>query len=163
MPEQSREVNTIVNRSMPPGIIIPELVYPDLAAAVTWLCTIFGFTKRLRIGDHRAQLVLHGMAAMVAVQGTNLASQEDDVEAQSSRDAITHALMVRVDDLQQHYERVSRCGARIIQPPTVFPYGERQYTVEDLAGHRWTFTESVADVDPNDWGGILREDTTAPV
>jgi hypothetical protein len=44
-----------------------------------------------------------------------------------------------------------------VQPPTDFPYGERQYTVEDLAGHRWTFTQSIADVDPRDWGGIVRE------
>jgi uncharacterized glyoxalase superfamily protein PhnB len=34
-------------------------------------------------------------------------------------------------------------------------YGERQYTVEDPGGHRWTFSQSVADVDPADWGGEL--------
>jgi uncharacterized glyoxalase superfamily protein PhnB len=35
------------------------------------------------------------------------------------------------------------------------PYGERQYTAEDPGGHRWTFSESIADVDPADWGGTL--------
>jgi uncharacterized glyoxalase superfamily protein PhnB len=44
-------------------------------------------------------------------------------------------------------------GARILDPPTNFPYGERQYVVEDLAGHRWTFTQTIADVAPEDWGG----------
>jgi hypothetical protein len=24
--------------------------------------------------------------------------------------------------------------------------------VEDLAGHRWTFSETIADVAPEDWG-----------
>ena len=33
-------------------------------------------------------------------------------------------------------------------------YGERQYSVRDLGGHLWTFTESVADVAPESWGGI---------
>jgi hypothetical protein len=28
------------NRSMPPSIIIPELAYSDVAAAVEWLCRL---------------------------------------------------------------------------------------------------------------------------
>jgi hypothetical protein len=26
--------------------------------------------------------------------------------------------------------------------------------VEDLAGYIWTFTQSIADVRPEDWGGV---------
>ena len=33
----------IFNRSMPPGKIIPLLVYDDLEAAVGWLCSVLGF------------------------------------------------------------------------------------------------------------------------
>ena len=44
-------------------------------------------------------------------------------------------------------------GARILMEPTDFDYGERQYEAEDLAGHRWTFSETLADVAPEDWGG----------
>jgi uncharacterized glyoxalase superfamily protein PhnB len=32
------------------------------------------------------------------------------------------------------------------------PFGERQYTVEDLEGHRWTFSQSIADVPFEAWG-----------
>ena len=32
--------------------------------------------------------------------------------------------------------------------PIDFEYGERQYEAEDLAGHRWTFSETLADVAP---------------
>ena len=32
--------------------------------------------------------------------------------------------------------------------------GERQYSVLDLEGHLWTFTQSVADVDPRDWAKL---------
>ncbi len=58
------------NRSMPPGIIIPELAYADVRTAVDWLCRTFGFRERLRIGDHRAQLVLDG-AAVIAGRSRN--------------------------------------------------------------------------------------------
>ena len=41
--------------------------------------------------------------------------------------------------------------------PSVKPnrsiYGERQHSVVDPAGHSWTFSESIADVAPEDWGG----------
>lgn len=61
--------------------------------------------------------------------------------------------MVRVENADQHHERALRCGARILHPPTDYRYGEPQYEVEDLAGHRWTTSQTIADVAPDDRGG----------
>lgn len=36
--------------------------------------------------------------------------------------------------------------------PADYSYGDRQYGAEDLAGHRWDFSE-IADVTPEEWGG----------
>lgn len=132
------------NRSMPPAVIIPELPYPDVRQATDWLCRTFGFTERLRIGNHRAQLSF-GEGSLVVTQGNN------------SSDA-SFSIMVRVEAIDSHYERVKQSGARIVSAPADYPYGERQYTVEDPGGHRWTFSQTIADVDPRTWGGILFED-----
>ncbi len=43
----------------------------------------------------------------------------------------------------------------IVMEPTDFEYGERQYHAEDLAGHQWTFSETLRDVAPEEWGGVL--------
>ncbi len=126
---------------MPSSTVIPVLAYDDVAAAVEWLCEAFGFTERWRAGDHRAQLAVGG-GAVAVTEGRS--PQSDDA---------THSVMVRVEDADGHYERAKERGARILQPPTDHPYGERQYTAEDLAGHRWTFSQSIADVAPEDWGG----------
>jgi len=61
--------------------------------------------------------------------------------------------MVRVHDVHRHRERARQRGARILRPPADYPYGERQYTAEGLAGHCWTFSQSIADVAPEEWGG----------
>jgi uncharacterized glyoxalase superfamily protein PhnB len=61
--------------------------------------------------------------------------------------------MMRVEDVNAHYAHVRAQSARILMEPTDFEYGERQYTVEDLAGHEWTFSETLADVAPEEWGG----------
>jgi len=66
-----------------------------------------------------------------------------------------HSIMVRVNDVDQHYDLVKASGTRILTSPTNYPYGERQYTLQDPGGHVWTFSQSIVDVDPQDWGGTL--------
>ncbi len=34
-------------------------------------------------------------------------------------------------------------------------YGERQYGLEDLDGHRWLFSQHARDVDPKEWGATI--------
>ena len=133
----------IANRSVPSSAVIPVLTYDDVAEASAWLCHAFGFKERLRIGDHRAQLVF-GDGAVIVTGGRT--------ERRAAASPITHAVHVRVADADRHYEHAKRSGAQILQPPTDYPYGERQYTAVDLAGHHWTFSQSIADVDPTSWG-----------
>ncbi|WP_324906892.1 VOC family protein [Lysobacter sp.] len=129
---------------MPDAVVIPELAYPDVGEASAWLCAAFGFVERLRIGNHRAQLRFGHGGAVVVTQGNRRDSGDR-----------RHAVMVRVDDADAHHARAVAHGARILHPPTDHPYGERQYSALDPAGHVWTFSQSVADVDPADWGGRL--------
>ena len=43
-------------------------------------------------------------------------------------------------------------GAHVVDGPVDRVYGERDYTVEDLGGHRWNFSESTHDVAPEEFG-----------
>jgi uncharacterized glyoxalase superfamily protein PhnB len=63
---------------------------------------------------------------------------------------------VRIEDADAHCAHARASGARILAEPTDHPYGERQYAAEDLGGHCWTFSQTIADVAPEDWGGISR-------
>ena len=126
------------NRSMPAGDVIPEIPYTDVAEAAAWLCAAFGFHERLRIADHRIQISV-GAGSLVAVQ-------VGEVRGASS-------VMVRVANVDAHYQIAVAHGAKVSGRPVSFPYGERQYSAVDLAGHRWTFSQTIADVDPADWGG----------
>lgn len=130
------------NRSMPQSSVIPELAYPDVGEAARWLCDVFGFTVRMRIANHRVQLNVGAGAVVV----TELGRAGPIGEA-------AHSVMVRVEDADGHHVRAAAKGARILQPPASYPYGERQYTAQDLAGHGWTFSQSIADVAPEAWGG----------
>jgi uncharacterized glyoxalase superfamily protein PhnB len=132
------------NRSMPTSTIIPVLCYTDVPQAVGWLCRSFGFAERLRIGSHRVQLNIGDGAVVVTGDGSP-----------DGTPSTTHSIMVRVADVDAHHARAKAAGATIHSPPATQPYGERQYSVTDLGGHLWTFSQTVDDVDPADWGGEL--------
>jgi uncharacterized glyoxalase superfamily protein PhnB len=137
------------NRSIPSATVIPVLVYPDVRAAVEWLTTVFGFAERIRIGeDHRSQMRIgeDGAVIIADVRGQRTAPQPG-VE--------THLLKVRVEDVRAQYERVKSHAAAIVADLAEQPFGELQFTVDDLAGHRWEFCESVRDVAPQEWGGTV--------
>jgi uncharacterized glyoxalase superfamily protein PhnB len=141
--------NMLSNRSIPEATVIPVLAYPDVNQAAAWLCNMFGFAVRLRIGDHRVQLNVGDGGAVIVRE-----LHADEVNAWLGAG---HSVTIRVEDADSHYERARERGARITQEPVTQPYGERQYNVEDFAGHSWTFSQSVADTDPAEWGGTAEQ------
>ena len=66
---------------------------------------------------------------------------------------MTHVIKVRVEDVDASFERARTHGARVVQEPIEYEYGERECTLEDPAGHRWQFTQTMRDVAPEEWGG----------
>lgn len=138
----------LANRSIPRATVIPVLAYPDVDEAAAWLCNAFGFSIRLRIGNHRIQLNVGEGAVIV---GEMRAGEENASLGGGC------SLLVRVNDADAHCKQARDHGARISRDPVTHPYGERQYNAEDLAGHSWTFSQSMRDVDPAEWGGTAEQ------
>ena len=147
------------NSSAPPGVIVPRLIYDDVAAAIDWLCGAFGVVERLRTPAepdgtiHHAQLSF-GMGAVILTG--NSAEFRGKVKREAPKPGqFSEGLVVRVEDAQGHCERARDFGAKIISAPNRCEFGEIQYGVEDLEGKRWTFTQSFADIDPSSWGAKI--------
>ena len=140
-----------INRSAPNATVTPILIYDDLSKAIDWLSGAFGFQERLRLPGRdgkisHAQLKVAEGAIMLGLRGGPFNPPRPG--------EITQYVHIDVEDVDRHFERAERFGARIVKPPTDMPFGERQYTAEDHAGHRWTFSQHVADVAPEEWGAI---------
>ncbi|MEO8552286.1 MAG: VOC family protein [Kofleriaceae bacterium] len=134
------------NRSIPPSQVIPVLTYPDVRAAVDWLCAAFGVTEHVWIGpNHRAQLMF-GTGGIIAADATR------DRAAPTAGTGETHSVMVRVEDAHAHCAHARAHGAEILEEPHDWEYGERQYAARDLAGHRWTFSQTLDDIEPESFG-----------
>jgi len=141
----------VANRSAPPGPIVPILVYKDVPKAIEWLQGAFGFSERLRTPPepdgsiHHAQLAV-GEGSVILTGGPGVRPNEFNQE-----------VMVRVDDIDAHCARAKEYGAQILNPLASHAFGERQYSAVDLEGNRWDFTQSVADVQPEEWGATVSE------
>ncbi len=145
----ARSDTGIVNRSAPTATVVPVLIYEDVAKAIVWLCEAFGFSERLRAARAdgtimHAQLSIREDAVMLGAPGATFRPPHTN--------EVNQYVIVRVEDVDRHFEHAKRFGARIVQPPADMPFGERVYTAEDLGSHRWTFSQSIADVAPEHWG-----------
>jgi len=139
----------VVNRSAPRATVVPILVYEDVAKAIDWLCDTFGFTERLRVvvpdgSVFHAQLAIAEGAVILGRQGGEFRPPRPD--------EVSQYVHVHVEDVDEHFEHARQSGARILKSPADMPFGERQYTVEDPWRHRWTFSQSIADIAPEAWG-----------
>src|ERR687892_2675909 len=105
----------IDNRSMPHATVIPVLAYRDVIEAADWLCAAFGFEVRLRIANHRVQLVF-GDGAVIATDGGGPGG------------AAGHSVLMRVEDADRHHDQAAAAGARLLKPPPHHPHGGRPET-----------------------------------
>jgi len=129
----------LYNRSVPPCAVIPVLHYPSPKEAAEWLQRAFAFTVRLRIENHRIQMRA-GEGCFTVAEGSVKPNNSCTVQ-------------VRIVGAREHCDRARLAGAKILTEVQDEVYGERQYTAEDFYGHRWNFTETFADVEPESWGG----------
>ena len=110
----------------------------------------FGFEERVRVGQaHRAQLRVgeDGAVIVADVRGNQVAPTSGSV---------THVIKVRVSDVDAAFIRAREARAGVIGEPMPMSYddAERSCMLEDLAGHRWELTQTVRDVEPEQWGGV---------
>ncbi|MEO7734893.1 MAG: VOC family protein [Kofleriaceae bacterium] len=118
--------------------IIPILVYADIAAAQEFLVNSFGFTRGDLHRDHSQ--AVHGE---VSRDGETIwlhrVNADHGLRGVEEVGASTGMINVFVDDVDAHHARSVDAGVKIIYPPTVQPYGQREYGAVDLEGRLWSF------------------------
>jgi uncharacterized glyoxalase superfamily protein PhnB len=123
--------------------LIPCLRYRDAPRAIEWLCTTFGFERKLVVfGEDKAvvahsQLVLANSMVMIGtVQDTEfsrLMRQPDDVGG------CTQSLYLVVADVDSVYAKAKAAGAKIAIDIEDEDYGGRGFSCHDCEGHLWNF------------------------
>ena len=131
-----------------PAPVAVQAFYPDVAAAVTWLCRVFGFTEVWRLEPGGTLLMANlgtpgGGGVMVSGLAAGTASLSPNPY---------YSVTVMVPDVDAHAARARAEGAELLGEPTDQPWGFRDYEVLDLAGRQWNFSQQLHEVTPADWG-----------
>jgi len=142
----------ISNRSVPANIVLPHIVYEDVAEAIVWLTKTFGFSEHYRYGDPAG-----GAQMRLGDAWIQLTRARPDRSTPRQLGWGTQSLTVFVEDVDSHYQAAKAAGAKIVEELHETPYGERQYGVEDFAGHHWLFSRHARDVDPEEWGACVSQ------
>lgn len=138
----------------PKGIpqTFPRLAYADPTRAVAWLGRAFGLREleEARIAGPDGSIELTEMQLgtgriMIGRAGTH------GLESPAALGGRTQMVIAYVRDVDAHFERANRAGARIESDLEDQPWGDRRYEALDLEGHRWYFAERVRDVPREEW------------
>jgi MerR family transcriptional regulator, thiopeptide resistance regulator len=119
--------------------IIPLLVYEDVERAHDFLVDAFGFRAGDVERDGDGQVVHGEVVAGDDAMWLHRVTPEHELASPLSMNAQTGGLVVRVDDVDAHFERARAAGAQIDSEPADQEYGQREYGVRDPEGHRWWF------------------------
>ncbi len=138
------------NRSVPVSTVLPHLVYRNLPDACDWLARVYGFTEYYRHGKPVSGILMYLGDVYIMLTGPR-----PERESPAVLGGGTQMLTVVVANVDAHYERTKREGAKIWEELHETIYGERQYGVEDLDGHRWLFSQHARDVSPDEWGATI--------
>jgi uncharacterized glyoxalase superfamily protein PhnB len=139
------------NRSVPTSTMLAHLCYRDLAPASDWLARVFGFNEYYRYGDPLSGIQMFLGGAHIMLSGP----RESRSETPAKLGCGTQMLTIIVPDVQAHYANTKLHGATIWEDLHETVYGEFQYGVTDLEGHRWLFSQHARDVDPASWGATV--------
>ena len=138
------------NRSVPSDTVLPHIVYGSVKEAAEWLSRVFGFRECFRYGDP-----VDGIQMSFGCTYFMLAKPWRGRDSPARAGFCTQMLTVFVEDVDAHFARARSAGAKIVEEVNETFYGERQYGVEDLEGHRWIFAQHVRDVRPEEWGATV--------
>jgi len=121
--------------------ITPYLYYEDLRSALTFLSKAFGFRRYGRPMSrpdgklNHAAMKLGDDVIMMGWPGPKYKNPKRLGEA-------TQCLYVNVNDVDKHFARAKKAGAKILEEPKDTHYGDRRYGAEDPEGHQWYFAQS---------------------
>src|SRR5205814_1070901 len=99
--------------SVPTDVLLPHIVYEDVATAATWLTTTFGFAEHYRYGEEAGQP--SGLQMSMGDAWIMLMRARPGWASPSQAGFATQSLTVFVDDVDTHYQRARAAGASIVE------------------------------------------------
>lgn len=122
-----------------PGVI-PSLRFDDLPAAVAFYVDTLGFDViRGEPADGNVAVCRGDVRVMLEAAGDFYVPAYNEAIAERLASPSPHSLYIEEPDLAAYHERLQNAGAKVIDPLAERPWGQAEFTVEDIAGNWLSF------------------------
>ena len=122
--------------------ITPYLYYDDVAGALKFLSKSFGFKKTgesMKGPDGKLNHAAMQFGDAIVMMGCPGKKYKNPKKLGQT----TGSLYVNVDNVDKHFARAKKAGAKILEEPADQFYGHRRYGAEDPEGHQWYFAQEI--------------------
>ena len=127
--------------------IIPYLYYEDAGSAIEFLKTAFGFETVSAFRDGKGTVWTATLRTGNGLVMVGPGMDHFGTRAVTDPEFVSSMAFVFVDDVDAHYRRAVAADARVLEEPHTHFGGNRQYTVSDQGGQRWTFAQPMKESD----------------
>lgn len=122
--------------------ITPYLYYRDVDGALKFLSNAFGFRKSgpaMKGPDGKISHAAMQFGEDVVMMGRPPGAYRNPKQLGQA----TQSLYINVTDVDKHFRKAKKAGAKIIEEPADTEYGHRRYGATDPEGHEWYFAHEV--------------------
>jgi uncharacterized glyoxalase superfamily protein PhnB len=131
-----------MDEQQPRQVFYPAMRFFDGERAIRWLTDVFGFEEKASYCNDKGEIMHAEMRFGGALMFFGQERESDyPVKPPSEGVPATGSVYVAVppEEIDAHYERTKRAGARIFRELCDTEYGSREYSVYDCEGHPWSF------------------------
>jgi PhnB protein len=124
--------------------LTPYLLYKDVGKALNWLTKAFGFIEDGERFTGEDGTIQHA-AMKISKDGAPFMMGCPGPKYKNPKKLgnVTVLMYVDMDNVDKHFARAKKAGAKIIEKPADTHYGARRYGVTDPEGHQWYFAQEL--------------------
>ncbi len=123
--------------------IVPYLYYEDAGPAIEFLEKAFGFEILSAFRSPEGRVLTSTLRTGSGLIMVGPGMEPFGTRAIADPEFVSSMSYVFVQDVDAHYRCAVAAGAQVTAEPHVHFGGNKQYTVSDPGGQRWTFAQPV--------------------
>lgn len=138
--------------------VTPYLLYKDVGKALKFHSKAFGFIEEGQRFTGEDGVISHA-AMRISSEGDVFMMGCPGPKYKNPKQlaGVTTLMYITVDNVDKHFARAKKAGAKILNKLEDTFYGDRRYGALDPEGHQWYFAQHIRDVSDEEMQAAMKK------